>query len=195
MIFASLRHNLAHLVRFSGRDGRRTFWPYAVAVIALDMVAMAASMLPIMADTFARMQRFAAEHPDQTTVESGPGHYSITIHGNHPELMPDMSLLCTTVAVIGGVTILLLAAAVTRRLHDRRLRGWWGLLPLPFLGFGAVMMPRLFANVQSGGPPDMRLFGVVFVNNALYLAALATLVVLLVGAGTMGPNRFGETTA
>src|SRR4051812_25289594 len=195
MIFGSIRHNLANLIRFAGRDSRRTFWPYAVAVILLDIIAMFALMMPMMADSFTRMQRFAAEHPDQASVDSGPGHYSITIQGNHPELMPDMSLISTSIAVIGVVTILLLGAAVTRRLHDRRLRGWWGLMPLPFLGFATMMMPRLFANMQSGSPPDMRLFGAMFLNNALYLAALATLVILLVGAGTTGPNRFGEPAA
>src|SRR4051812_2739119 len=149
MILASLRHNLAHLMRFSGRDSRRTFWPYAIAIVLLDMAAMAASMLPIMADSFARMQRFAIEHPDQTIVESGPGYYSIQVQGYHPELMPDMRSFFAIIAVVGIVTLLLLGA-VARRLHDRGLRGWWGLMPLPFLGFAAMIMPRFFAAVQSG---------------------------------------------
>jgi uncharacterized membrane protein YhaH (DUF805 family) len=195
MIFASIRHNLANLLRFSGRDSRRTFWPYAIAVVLLDIAAMTAAMLPIMAESFGRMQRFAVEHPEQATVDSGPGHYSITIHGNHPELMPDVTPIFTTIALIVAATILLLGAAVARRLHDRQLRGAWGLIPLPFLGFASVAMPRLFASMRTGNPPDMRLFAAMFVNNALYLAALATLVVLLVGAGTNGPNRYGETTA
>lgn len=192
MIFASIRYNLANLLRFSGRESRALFWPYAVAVIALDILAMFALMVPGMMESFARMQRFAAEHPDQATVESGPGSYSITIHGNHPELMPDMSFLSSGVGAITLVTVVLLAAAVARRLHDRRMRGMWGLLPLPFLGFGLVMMPRFFENARAGHAPDMQLFMAIFFNNLIYILMLAALVVLLVGEGTHGPNRFGQ---
>jgi uncharacterized membrane protein YhaH (DUF805 family) len=190
MIFTSIRHNLANLLRFSGRESRALFWPYAVAVVVLDFVAMLGLMGPAMADSFARMQRFAAAHPGQATVESGPGHYSISVHGHHPELMPDMSFLSTSIGLIGLVNVVLLAAAVTRRLHDRCRRGWWGLLPLPFLGFASVMMPRMFAGFGRGHAPDMALFFAIFFNNLLYLASLLLLVILLVGDAAKGPNRF-----
>jgi len=185
MILASIRHNLANLYRFSGRDSRALFWPYAVAVILLGIAATFALMVPTMTESFTRMQRFAAEHPELSTVESGPGYYSVHIRGSHPELMPDMSLLCAGIGVIAAVTILLLGAAVTRRLHDRRLRGWWGLLPVPFLAFATAMMPRFFASVRGGGPSDMQLFMAIFFNNALYLLALVVLVVLLVVSDTL----------
>lgn len=35
-IFASLRHNLLGLARFSGRDARQTFWPFAIVVFAAE---------------------------------------------------------------------------------------------------------------------------------------------------------------
>ena len=192
MLFAAIRHNLANLFRFSGRDGRALFWPYALAIVGLDFIAMFALIAPGMAGSFARMQRFAASHPDQATVESGPGPYSITIHGSHPELMPDMSFLSGGVALIAVLNVVLLAAAVSRRLHDRHWRGWWGLLPLPFLGFGLLMMPRFFASVRAGHSPEMQLFMTIFLNNVVYIASLAVLAVLLMGEGTKGPNRFGD---
>jgi uncharacterized membrane protein YhaH (DUF805 family) len=195
MIFASIRHNLAGLLRFSGRDSRASFWPYAVTVVLLDVAAMALLMVPEMLDSMARMQRFAVEHPELTTVDSGPGHYSITIQGYHPELMPDMSLLFSGVAAIFVATLLLLAAAVARRLHDRNRSGAWGLLPVPFIAFSLATMPRLFAGIGSGEAPDMRLFGALFLSNALYLVSLALLVVLLAGERSKGPNRFGERAA
>jgi uncharacterized membrane protein YhaH (DUF805 family) len=191
VIFASIRHNLANLLRFSGRESRALFWPYALAVIALDVVAMFVLIVPAIGDILARMQRFAVVHPDQATIDSGPGHYSITIDGYHPELMPDVSFLSAGVAVLALASIVLLAAAVTRRLHDCRRPGWWGLIPLPFLALATLMMPRFFAGFDAGHLPDMRLFMAMFFNNLLYLGAVALLTILLAGDGSNGPNRFG----
>jgi uncharacterized membrane protein YhaH (DUF805 family) len=191
VIFASIRYNLANLLRFSGREGRALFWPYALLVIALDVVAMFALIVPAIGDVLARMQRFAVAHPDQATIDSGPGHYSITIQGYHPELMPDMSFLLAGVAVLALASIVLLAAAISRRLHDCRRPGWWGLLPLPFVALATLMMPRLFAGFRTGQVPDMRLFMAMFFNNLLYLVSLALLTILLAGDGTKGSNRFG----
>ena len=169
----AIQFNLRNLARFSGRDGRRVFWPYAGTVIALFVLGILAVMLPEMSESMARMQRFAAENPDLATVRSGPGHYSITIEGHHPELMPDMGNMVGRIGVLFAIAILLLAAAVTRRLHDTGRSGAWGLMPVPFILFATVMMPRVFAD------PDAGLFLAVFFNNLLYLASLALLVLLL----------------
>ncbi|MFL6861956.1 MAG: DUF805 domain-containing protein [Allosphingosinicella sp.] len=190
--FASIGGNLRGLLRFSGRQTRSQFWPYAILVIVLAMVAAVGLIMPAMMDSLARMQRFAAEHPELTTVESGPDHYSISIEGHHPELMPDMGPLVSGFAMLMPATILLLAAAVTRRLHDRDRPGWWGTLPVPFLAFGTIAMPRVMAGFQARSMPDMRLFFALLLNNMLYIGALVLLVVLLAGPGTGGPNRFGE---
>jgi uncharacterized membrane protein YhaH (DUF805 family) len=189
----SIRHGFTSLTRFSGRDPAGRFWPYVGAVIALFFAAAAATMGPIMSGTFARMQTFAAEHPDQATVTEGPGSYSIQIHGNHPELMPDMTPFFTVMQVGCALAVLLLAAAVTRRLHDRGRRGWWGLPPVVFLVGGLTLFPRLFGSVLHGDmtPGAMKLFGLLFANNVLYLASLVLLIVLLAGASQPGENRFG----
>jgi uncharacterized membrane protein YhaH (DUF805 family) len=190
----SIRHGFTGLVRFSGRDPARRFWPYAGAVIALFVVAIFATMAPIMAGSFARMQAFAAEHPDQATVTQGPGSYSIEIQGPHPELMPDMTPFFAVVQAGCAAAVLLLAAAVTRRLHDRGRRGWWGLPPVIFLAVGLTLLPRLFTAFGQGDvtPGSMGLFGLLFANNLLYLGSLALLVVLLAGAGQPDENRFGS---
>jgi uncharacterized membrane protein YhaH (DUF805 family) len=189
----SVRYGVAGLPRFAGRDPARRFWPYVAAVIALFFAAAAATMTPIMSGTFARMQSFAAEHPDQATVTRGPGSYSIEIHGNHPELMPDMTPFFTMMQVGCALAVLLLAAAVTRRLHDRGRHGWWGLPPVIFLAVGLTLFPRLFQSALTGEmtPDSMKLFGLIFANNLLYLASLGLLIFLLAGASQVGENRFG----
>ena len=189
----SVRNGFTGLLRFSGRDPAGRFWPYVGVVIALFFVTAAATMTPIMSGTFARMQTFAAEHPDQATVTQGPGSYSIQIHGDHPELMPDMKPFFSVMQVGCALAVLLLAAAVTRRLHDRGRRGWWGLPPVVFLIGGLALFPRLFQSALSGelSPDSMKLFGLIFANNLLYLGSLGLLIFLLAGAGQPRANRFG----
>jgi uncharacterized membrane protein YhaH (DUF805 family) len=78
-------------------------------------------------------------------------------------------------SIVFAATVLLLAASVARRLHDTGRSGAWGLMPLPFIIYAMVMMPRLFgaSDIADG------LFFSVFINNFLYLASLLLLVVLL----------------
>ncbi len=190
----AIKRGFGNLLVFSGRDGPSQFWPYAGFVVAILFVAFAAVLLPVMAVTFSKMAQFAAAHPDQATVTSGPGQYSITIEGSHPELLPDIGAFVIPGCGMGMAVVALLAAAVTRRLHDRGRAGWWGLLPLPFLIVGLGLMPVVLASFGTS-TPSLRLFFLLFFNNILYLAALGGLVILLVGAGTAGANRFGETPA
>lgn len=187
-----IRHNLKHIASFGGRQPARIFWPYVGLVFALNFVAMFAVMLPGMLKTFSRIQRYAAEHPEQARVTAGPGHYSIEIKGAHPELIPDIRFFSAAASVVSLLTVLLLAAAVARRLHDRDLSGLWGLLPLPFLAFGIVAMPRAF-EAQLGGELQPGSFFLLFFNNMIYLAFLALLGVLLARRGTPGPNRYGPS--
>jgi uncharacterized membrane protein YhaH (DUF805 family) len=190
----SIRYNLKSLARFSGRDGRGRFWPYAGAVLVLAWMSVWLVMAPGILGSFARVQQFAREHPDQTTVYSGPGHYSVSIEGAHPELMPDVLGMMYGVAAVSAVTVLLLAAAVARRLHDRGRTGAWGLVPAVLLATGFLGMSREFAGFGTGRPPDPGWFFLIFFNNMAYLASLIFLVVQLASAGTKGPNRFGAET-
>jgi uncharacterized membrane protein YhaH (DUF805 family) len=189
----SVRNGFTGLLRFSGRDPARRFWPYAAVVFALLFAGAAATMAPIMNQSLARMQRFAAEHPDQATVTQGAGSYSIQIHGNHPELMPDMTPFFTAMQVGCALVVALLAAAVIRRLHDGGRRGWWGLPPVIFLIVGLNLFPHVFQSTLSGQVTQdtMKMFGLIFANNLLYLASLALLIFLLTRAGQAGENRFG----
>lgn len=180
------------LARFSGRDTRGQFWPYAGVVFALFMVASMASMGWMMSDIFADMQAFASEHPEAATVTAGPGSYSISIDPGHPEApIPDFGRIFTgmQIGIVAAVT--LFAAAVSRRLHDRNQSALWGLMPLPFLLFASVAFPTVMADLMESENPDLSLFFAIFANNLLYLVALGSLIIMLALPGTQGPNRFG----
>jgi uncharacterized membrane protein YhaH (DUF805 family) len=191
IMLTALKHNLGQLLDFSGRTRPLHFWLYAAVVIMAGIAAMMVAMAITMNDMFARLGRFAREHPDQVEVIRTPSGTSWHVEGNHPELMPDASLFLMVVGIVAAVSVILLAAAVTRRLHDSNRRGWWGLLPLPFLATGLICFPTLFGSVLAGHEPDMRLFFLLFANNLIYLICLGVLVMLLCFSGTRGENRFG----
>lgn len=192
----SLLWNLKRLHRFGGRQSRGRFWPYAAAVVALAFAAIGVGMSVAIAGVFEAAERIATTHPDQVTVTRGPASYSVSVSGNHPELMPDFGVAFGTMGVVVAVLAVLLAAAVTRRLHDSGRAGWWGLAPLVFISAGVFGMSRLMAIMMSAEEPSdaeiLPMFGIIFINNMLYLASLGLLVVFLALPGTTGANRHGD---
>ena len=85
----TIRYNLSSLLRFTGRDRCGTFWPYVGCIIGLGMVAWMAAIVPQFVRVFDAMQKFAIDHPDQATIDSRMGDTTITVHGYHPEFVPD----------------------------------------------------------------------------------------------------------
>jgi uncharacterized membrane protein YhaH (DUF805 family) len=183
-----LGEHFKRLADFRGREDRASFWPYAALVFAVLMVVAAAMFIPMVAHSLRAMQAYAAQHPDQVTVSSGPGQYSISVHGNPPGIMPAASALATYLGVMFGLAVLLYAAAVVRRLHDRGKSGAWGLMPLPFILYSSIQMPRVFA-WTGRGPPDMALFFSTLLSNLLYMAAVTGLILLLAGPSDPEADR------
>ncbi|WP_271078715.1 DUF805 domain-containing protein [Aurantiacibacter sp. MUD61] len=188
MWWAAIRSNLSRLLKFSGRESKQSFWLYvsgvAIVVIGGGMLAF----MPLMAESMARMQEFAEANPDKATIRSGPDHYSITVEGHHPELMPDTNLIFAWLVTFFGLAFILLAAAVARRLHDRGMRGFWGFLPVPFIIFSTVSMRQYFGSENN----DMTQFLAIFASNFLYMLSLAVLCILLAGKGDPETNSFGD---
>lgn len=188
--FAAVRHNLVSLLRFGGRDTPAQFWPYAGLVLACLFIVTAAVMLPPIASAMAQVHRFAIETPDQLGAAAyGPAGSDAM--GGGRELIPNIQGIIQPMIFLSALAVFLLGAAVVRRLHDRNCSGWWAALPLAFLLIGLAMMPRLFRNFASAPEADFALFFALFANNLFYLLSLLLLIVLLAGAGTRGPNRFG----
>jgi uncharacterized membrane protein YhaH (DUF805 family) len=188
----SLAEHFKRLFDFGGREDRASFWPYAAVAFIITMVAGMIIFVPMMSRSMHAMQKFAAQHPDQATVTSGPGQYSISVSGNHPEFMPAGSV-ALFLAVTFGLAILLFAAAVVRRLHDRGKSGFWGLMPLPFILYSSVQMPRMFVSAGAATHPDMTLLFSIFLSNLLYIITLIWLIVLLAGPSEPARNRYSST--
>lgn len=158
------------LADFKGRDRRGQFWPYAGVVCAVWFV----------------LQGVAGNLVMFTAMTSGD------------EATLAMTFIATMVV---GVVVLacLLAAAVSRRLHDRGLSGLWALIPFGLLVTMMAGFGLLIGSVWTQGPEDDPAAGMGFMfgmlgimlGNMLYMASLVTLIVFLCLKGKTGPNRFG----
>lgn len=190
---AILRYHLTGLHRFSGRDSVDRFWVWAGTVVFLMFIGFSLAVVPFMAGSFARMDRFARENPELATRTAGPGHYSVSIEGHHPELMPDFGPFIGLTIALTIVAMLLLGASLVRRLHDSGRSGRWALLPLPFLLGGMWGMKLLFGNMAA--EPDLRVFALLFLNNVIYLGTIALLMLFTMLRGTPGDNRYGPPPA
>jgi uncharacterized membrane protein YhaH (DUF805 family) len=189
MIFASIRYNLANLLRFSGRDSRAIFWPYAIAVFLTSMAVDILLFIPVMTDTMQRMMIYVRDHPEGFP-QPAPGQ----IQALPPGLMPDMSRIFVPTTIVSIVSLLLLAAAVVRRLHDRDRSGWWGGLPLPFQAVGLVAAPAMMKAMTDFPSRPLPLTMWTSLNSLFFWCAFILLIVLLAGEGTKRPNRFGGDT-
>lgn len=187
----SIFDHFKKLFDFAGREDRASFWPYAAVAFIITMVAGMFFFVPVMTSSLQAMQQFGAQHPEQATITSGPGQYSISIQGNHPEFIPARSI-AYFLGITFGLAILLYAAAVARRLHDRGKSGFWGLMPLPFIGYSSIQMPKIFASLGTGGQPDLTLFFSIFLSNLLYIVTLILLVILLSGPSDPASNRYSK---
>jgi len=103
---------------------------------------------------------------------------------------PDFAGLSLWLGIAAVLVVALLAAAVTRRLHDLDETGLWGLMPLPFLAIDIVGFPRALSYFAQQ-IADPWLFAGLFANNILYLATLGALLAMLSRDGVPGPNRHG----
>lgn len=206
------RRGFVNLLNFRGRDTRRQFWSFALPVVGVGMFIYMMILIPTMfrqvIGTFSRMEEMARAHPDDWVVTRGPGSVHYSYVGDDPSviasMLPDFQPIMVGSMLVGLVVIVLLASAVTRRLHDRGHSGGWALIPVLLSAIGAVLMTRQFASMgaMAANPPTAAGMGsfftgilVSFAVNAAYLASLAALVIQCAQAGRPGPNRYGEPPA
>jgi uncharacterized membrane protein YhaH (DUF805 family) len=186
-VMASLRHCAGNLARFSGRDTPGRFWPWAILVFILGTIASFAVMLPPMMRAMLNMVQMldAARHAGGR--EPTPEEVSDVFMTQYAA---ELGALWLPMGAISLVSALLLAAAIVRRLHDRDRTGLWAPMPLPFMAISIANMPAGLA-VVTGRRGLTPLELAASSAGSLYMLTLLVLIVLLVGDGTRGPNRFG----
>jgi uncharacterized membrane protein YhaH (DUF805 family) len=165
---------------FGGRDTPAQFWPFAGVVLGATFV-IGNVLFVIVAGVTVVMDT-------DLTDTAGTSNYLSGV------AMPSFLPLITTTAGIALLAACLLAAAVTRRLHDREHRGGWALIPLALMLAGLVMFAFVANSFERDPNPDPTLFLINFANNGVYFVSLALLVWQLIRSGTEGENRFGGPT-
>lgn len=188
LVTTSVRHCAANLARFSGRDSSRQFWPWTIFVFILGTIAAFAAMLPPMLRAMVAALRTMEAARRTGAPEPTPEQINEAFVGQYAA---DLGALVLPMAAINIVSVLLLAGAVVRRLHDRGRSGLWGLIPLPFLAVSVANMPAGVA-IATGRADMTPLERAAASAGSLYWLALLVLIVLLVGDGTRGRNRFGS---
>lgn len=186
-MFRSIGYNLARLATFSGRESRGLFWPYAITVFVLGMIAGVLLFVPVMMDMMRRIAAYLQAHPEGLP-KPAPGQPPVL----PPELMPDMGAMMVPMAIVALVTLLLYAAAAVRRLHDRDRSGWWAALPVPFQLVGVLIGPRAMAAVMRPAESPSPAAMLSSLNTLAYWVAFIILIVMLAGESSRGANRFGE---
>lgn len=195
LLLASIRYGLGSLTRFSGRDRRSQFWPYAAFVLLLLFTVGPVVMAITLGGTSNRVEQFAAAHPDLVVIRRQAGGIIYKIKGYHPELYLDFVPIACATAGLSAAAIALLAAAVARRLHDVGVSAYWGLLPIPFLIFALIATPMLSSRFSGPQAPDIRLFLSLFLNNVLYMIAFVVLVILLARRTTTKAGPVAQASA
>ena len=184
------------VLNFKGRDRRGQFWPYAAIVMLINMVVSIVALIPGFVGMMNQTLLFAEQNPDKATVYRTPTSVHVQIHD--PSGMPpvDVSAMMMPLGLVIILVVTLLAAAVTRRLHDRGLAGYWALIPVILCCAGAMVFINLFGQLMGGdmAEPDGAFIGqflLSFVLILAYQASLLALVVVLALKGKTGPNRYG----
>lgn len=186
-VVASIGRGLGGVTRFSGRDTPGQFWPWAIFVFILSTIASFTIMLPPMMRAMLTMFRTLDEANRAGSPEPSPEEVSQAFMTQYAA---ELEMLALPMAAVNLVSALLLAAAIVRRLHDRDRTGLWALMPLPFMLISILYMPAAMA-VAMGRRDLPPLEMAASSAGSFYMLTLIVLIVLLVGSGTDGPNRFG----
>ena len=193
-IIASVRHNLGRLTRFSGRDTQEQFWPWAILVFLLGQITGFLVMALPIASAMERMSQVMGTRAEGSSSRTSPAPDPELFDQTFAELTADLSGLWLPFGLVNALAVALLAASVVRRLHDQGRSGFWGLLPLPFM---AVSVAGTFIGFQYAGgrrePSGAE--SLVFLAPLLFWLTMIVLVLLLLGKGDNGPNRFGSKPA
>ena len=189
----NIKWHLSNLGRFSGREPRGVFWPYLGMVVLFQMVLGWLLMFPVSTILFGNMQDFIRIQEEQMARGADSGAAARVAEQMQANLMPLYGWVMLLSGVMLLVVLVLLGAAVARRLHDSGRSGIWGLLPLPFLVISNLLMAQLFSGGVGG--LEANVFFLIVGINILYLILLLLLIVFLATQGTLQDNRYGPAPA
>jgi uncharacterized membrane protein YhaH (DUF805 family) len=189
-MWGSIKYNLSHLLDFSGRDARQTFWYYVLFLFVLNMAVGLVTAVPLVGGMLSAIV---------TTAQSGDEAAVAAAMGTQMGEMIGSMVWVGVFTAIGNV--LLLAAALTRRLHDSNLSGWWGLLPLAVQAASSWYtttrideIKALTMQMMNTTDPQAAMAAQTQMSGQSWVGWVAIIVVVVFGVrkSTPGPNRYAE---
>jgi uncharacterized membrane protein YhaH (DUF805 family) len=116
-MLAALRYHFGHLLDFSGRDARQTFWYWFLFLFIVNMAAGFAMTIPLMAKTMASAFE-VARTGNQAAMQA------VVVD----QIAGSMAPMVELSIALGVANLALMAAAFVRRLHDSGRSGVWAAL-------------------------------------------------------------------
>lgn len=179
-LFKSLRHNAARIADFSGKDSRAQFWPYAGVVLVLGFIGLQVVLLHDWSAMLREMSSLIGVAPGPGGQIDLPPEAQERLDAAFTETFANTPQTALRMAIPLAGVVVLLAAAMVRRLRDGGRSAFWALLPFPFLGVGLWGMSHLMSVAATEGTVDLTRLMAIILCNMAYLAALAWLIALLV---------------
>jgi uncharacterized membrane protein YhaH (DUF805 family) len=190
-MLAAIKHNLANLFNFTGRDARQTFWYYVLFVYIVTTVVSMLAMIPAMVEMFTNII-------DVAKAGGSPELAQQTMANSMSGLFGSVGWVSM---VVGGLFIILLAASLVRRLHDSDMPGLWALAPGALQVLGIAMMPAQLAAMTAAmaDPAAMSdptaMYRAQGVAGLIGWVAIGLVIWFGVRKSSPGANRFGDSPA
>lgn len=194
----SIRHNLANLTNFAGRDARQTFWFWILIVVVAQYAITFAASIPMYVSMFSEL--FAAAQNPESIDDT-----AVAIDGMFDGMIESMKTLMVISLVVGIISTVLLAASFVRRLHDAGFSGLIALIPiaayLASLAYSFVYleqleeMMRIAMEAEMDGGTGYDPFAMqTEMGLSSVLGWLAPLIGIIFGIWPTeeGTNRYGE---
>jgi len=193
------------LTDFKGRDRRSQFWPYAGVAYGIFYVVQSVATQMVIIPMQWRFQANIQQLQSLETEVYNGGNMVVQVYGTLLQALlrgTDFRPLMIIMALGSLAYLVLLAAAVSRRLHDRGLSAWWAggyfivsHIPLGLMAVGISMLLPVIEGTQLwapqvAGPAMMWLFGGFALSSLTSIGGLVLLIQLCL-AGKTGPNRYG----
>ena len=187
-MLAAIKHNLANLSNFTGRDARQTFWYYVLFVYIVTTVVSMLAMIPAMVGMFTNIIDVAKAGGSEQTAQQ-------TVANSMSSLFGSVGWVSM---VVGALFIILLAASLVRRLHDSDMPGLWALAPCALQAIGIAMMPAQLAAMTAvmadpaamGDPTAM--YRAQGAAGLIGWVAIGLVIWFGVRKSSAGANRYGD---
>jgi len=192
-MLAAIKYNLTHLAVFEGRDARSTFWFYVLFLVLAHFAVSFAISLP-----------FAGSMMGTAITAAHDGASDAEVRQRMMAQMGTMMRSSMWMSVVLSlVTMALVAASFTRRLHDSDKPGWLTavaiVIQLVALGIAIASLEdavRMVVLARTGDFAAIQgLQRRFFLQGLIGWIPIAMIIVLGAWPSTPGENRYGPKPA